>query len=165
MIEIKLTKGKIAIVDDEDYELVSQYKWYPKKHRNTYYAMANGKYIKGERQNPIFMHQLVFPSTDGHIIDHINRNGLDNRQENLRFCTNKENTRNRVGQINASSCYKGVDWKKSNKKWRARIRVNDKEFHLGCFVKEEDAAQAYDEAAIKYFGEFAYLNFGENYGA
>jgi hypothetical protein len=163
MVAISLTQNKIALIDDEDFWLISQYKWYPKRHRNTYYASANGPRINGKRQT-IFMHQLLLPSSKEQQVDHKNGNGLDNRRGNLRFATHAENMRNRVGNKTSFSKYKGVDWKKSNQKWRARIRVNNKELHLGCFFDEIEAAKAYDAAATKHYGEFAKLNFGENYG-
>lgn len=90
--------------------------------------------------------------------DHINRNGLDNRKENLRLCTIKQNSYNAKLSKRNSSGYKGVS-KTWNGKWRARIRVNDIEKHLGVFFTSKEAAQVYDNAAQKYYGEFANLNF------
>ena len=94
------------------------------------------------------------------VVDHINRNSLDNRRANLRLATHDENARNRV-KINkkCSSIYKGVCWNKHHKKWQGQIQVQRKSMHLGYFDDELDAARAYDAAAEKYHGEFACLNF------
>lgn len=96
---------------------------------------------------------------DNHIIDHKNGNTLDNRRENLRICTYSENNRNRK-QIssNNKSGYKGVSWDKQKNKWRTCLNINKKQKHIGFFNDIIEAAKAYNEAAIKYFGEFAKLN-------
>jgi hypothetical protein len=153
MIEVPLTQNKVAFVDEEDYELVSQYKWNTNKGRNTFYA-ATG----------LQLHRLVMENTLGRklgseeLVDHINGNGLDNRRENLRVCSRTQNIRNRTGK-SGSSKYKGVSWHTPTEKWLARIQVNKHQIHLGCFVNEATAAIAYDIAAHQYFGEFAKLNF------
>ena len=98
---------------------------------------------------------------EGQMVDHINRDKLDNRRENLRLCNMTESNRNR-GPIHfkhsssITSKYKGVHWSKN--KWRATIEVNGKKIYLGFFDNEQDAAIAYNEAAKKYFGDYAYLN-------
>ncbi len=96
---------------------------------------------------------------DRRQVDHINGDGLDNRKENLRICDTSKNVINRsIGKINTSG-YKGVNWRKKSKKWVARIGFNNKRIYLGDFNNKEDAARAYDTAALKYYGEFAKLNF------
>ena len=97
----------------------------------------------------------------GMVIDHINHNGLDNRRENLRICTNAENQRNRGKQKNNTSGYKGVDWRKDHKKWRARINKDNKTIHIGYYNIIEEAARAYDAKAKELHGKYAQLNFPE----
>jgi hypothetical protein len=156
---IPLTQGKYAIVDDENYEWLSQYKWHTHKSRNTFYARRQ-KQIKG-KQIKIPMHReiLGLKPKDKRKTDHKNHDGLDNRINNIRICTNAQNIRNQMIRKNCSSKYRGVYWAKNCKKWAVSIKVNYKKIHLGCFNSEIDAAKAYDNAAKIYFGEFAVLNF------
>ena len=160
MVEVSLTQEKVALIDDEDYELVSQYKWQAHKDGNTFYAYAG--VVINNQKTTIKMHRLLMGVTKGQQIDHKNGNGLDNRRENLRVCFSKQNNMNRKTAY-GSSKYKGVDWKKDKNKWRATISENRKQLHLGYFSSEKEAAQAYDKAAKKLFGDFAKLNLEENY--
>lgn len=153
MKQIPLTQNKVALVDDEDWELVSQYKWYAHKCDNQFYARTN-IYKEGKR-TLLSMHQLL---TGGKLIDHINGNGLDNRRENLRPCTTQQNGQNSTSRIGTSS-YKGVSFDARRNKWFARIYVEKKNKFLGYFADEKIAAIAYNKAATEYFGEFAKLNF------
>ena len=105
------------------------------------------------------MHRLIIGAKDGEVVDHRNRNGLDNRKQNLRICTHAENTRNSRPHFSSSN-YKGVH--KNNRRgkdWTSSIRFNGKLYHLGYFDREVDAARAYDAKAKQYFKTFAYLNF------
>jgi hypothetical protein len=108
----------------------------------------------------IGIHRIILGLSKGDDlqVDHINRNGLDNRRENLRVCTHQQNQMNRPSR-GGSSSYKGVDWRTSHNKWRASIKLNQKKKFLGHFQTELEAAQAYDAAAIILHGEFALLNF------
>ncbi len=156
---IKLTKDQIAIVDNEDYRLICENQWYAQKIRDAYYAARRPK-----KQKIIYMHRLILenkldrPLEKNEFVDHINRNGLDNRRDNLRIATRSQNQMNKKTQ--GKFKYKGVSRDKNRKRWRARITFNKHRIHLGCFNDEIKAAKAYDEAAKKYFGEFARLNFG-----
>ncbi len=155
MKQIKLVNHNIfCLVDDEDYAMLNCFDWYLIERVDGCYA-----YTKINRQT-VYMHQLVLPSNDANLTpDHINRNGLDQRKENLRLATPSQQCANRKKQSNGlSSKYKGVCWDKENKKWIVHIKVNGKQIHLGRFRNENRAAKTYNEAATKHFGEFASLN-------
>lgn len=145
---IPLTQGKSAIVDDEDYEYLMQWKWYVAKG----YAIRN----VGQRPNRtrLFMHRGVAKTLQGMETDHINGNTLDNRRVNLRVCTRSENARNRCKNSNNTSGFKGVNFHKETRKWAAHIRLNKRLIHLGLFSTPETAHAAYCDAAIKHYGEF-----------
>ena len=155
--EIPLTQGKVAIVDEEDFEWLKQYKWCAIKGGNTFYAVRNGPRVNG-RQRFIQMHREILglkPGDPG--VDHRDGDGLNNRKENLRvagFAQNAMNSRSRRG----TSRFKGVTWHKVNRKWIAQIMYGGKHQYLGSFDSEEEAARAYDERAKELFGEFARLN-------
>lgn len=155
MKQIKLSQGKVAIVDDDDYERVNAYKWFAHKNRNTYYAET-----KIERKN-IALHRLILGVTDQHI-DHINRNGLDNRKCNLRYATISQNNINSAKKKGCTSIYKGVYFHKDRGVWVSRARLHKGYYYLGSFQNEIEAAKAYDRKAIELFGEFACLNFPES---
>jgi len=152
---IPLTQGKFAIVDAEDYDWLSQYKWCAAKDRYTFYAH------RGSSGTTVTMHRVIMRAPKGVMCDHINHNGLDNRKSNLRLCTNAQNQYNKSPKKGCASRYKGVVWRRDCKKWRARIGFKRKRIHLGDFDDQMDAAMAYDDKAVELFGEFAYLNFPE----
>lgn len=164
MRRIPLTKGKFALVDDEDYNRIVKYKWLAKKGGNAYYAFrwacVKGPDFKIKRRY-IGMHQLILnlPISEIREVDHMDGNGLNNQKSNLRDCSRSENMCNRSKLSNNTSGYKGVRWKKENNKWNSYIRKDNKVIHLGYFFCIIKAAKAYDIAAIKYHGEFARLNF------
>ena len=158
---IKLTQGQFAKVDDEDYEWLSQWKWYALRHKETFYAMRN--IIVNGRRTTQRMHQLIMGDNPLKLdIDHIWGDGIDNQKHMLRFCTHQENVMNAKPRKNCSSKYKGVSWDKRSKIWESCIKINGKKIFLGYFIIEEDAARTYDAACIKYFGEFARPNFPVN---
>lgn len=150
---IPLTKGQSAIVDDGDFEWLSQWKWYaqPNSHGGFY---AN----RHDAGRLVAMHRLVNDTPDGFVTDHIDGNGLNNRRANLRTATQLQNMMNRHGKRGGTSVYKGV-WADPNprnrKLWRSAIRLNGKLKYLGRFETEEDAAAAYARASFDHFGEFA----------
>lgn len=153
---ISLTQGKHAIIDDDDFEIVSKHKWqsWTSKEFNSFYAISS-KRINNTKITNIKMHRLIVGviGVEGVYIDHINGNGLDNRRSNLRICTHSENMRNCKLYINNKSGYKGVGF--HNGKWRARININKKSVFLGHFDTAEEAHAAYCEAATRLHGEFA----------
>lgn len=164
MKQIPLTQGQIALVDDADYDWLKQHKWYAQKQRiGNFYACRWAPRVKGKRY-AIYMHReiLGLELGDRRHSDHINHHTGDNRRCNLRICTCSQNHMNQKRQQNTSSKFKGVYWNKISRKWQAYINIDKKPRYLGSFLREEDAARAYDEAAKKHFGEFAYLNFPIN---
>ena len=156
--EIQLTRGKVALVDDADYDLVNSYKWFAyKSYRNTYYACRsvtlNGK------KTIVSMHGFLMNTPKGMETDHKDADGLNNQRNNIRVCTHAENQHNQCVQArNKSSLFKGVSWMKRQKRWRARIKIDKKFIYLGSFTDEIDAAQAYDDAANALFGDYAKPN-------
>lgn len=153
-MEIKLTRGFVAIIDDEDYDLIKDYRWYTKEMSHTVYAQANISRYKG--RGTIKLHRLIMDAKDGQIIDHINGNGLDNRRQNLRFVTAAQNQMNSRSQLNKTSKYKGVSL--FGNKWRVVIKKDKKSKFLGLFDSETEAAFVYNKHALELFGEYAYLN-------
>ena len=153
---INLTQGRKAIVDDEEYQYLNQYKWCAWKSAtgNTFYAVRNSpKDVNGERKR-IWMHRIINETPEGMITDHVNGDGLDNRTANLRTCTNTDNVRNGRTPAHNTSGYKGVCFHKKAQKWKAQIQVNGKRIHLGLFTNPERAHRTYIAAAKKYHGEF-----------
>lgn len=157
MKEIQLTKGKVALVDDEVFDYLNQWKWYAKKSNGNYYAKRNIR-INKKYAGHILMHRLLMNVEKHLYIDHIDGFSLNNQKNNLRICTHAENMRNKKLHINNTSGFKGVYWHKSTKKWMAFIKINNKQLYLGLFIDPIDAARTYNEAAVKYHGEFANLN-------
>lgn len=149
---IPLTRGQFAIVDAKDYPALAKFKWFAEGGQRTYYAVRkeNGKSIK--------MHRQIMNAPPHLVVDHIDHNGRNNRNKNLRLATFTQNCQNQRRSSNKTSKYKGVHWHKAQKKWAAKITENKKIHHLGYFKTEEQAAKAYDDAARKYHKEYASLN-------
>lgn len=158
MKEIQLTQGKVALVDDCDYEYLSQWKWRPQKMGNTTYVLRRGP--RPARQ-VILMHRVIMDAGQGQLIDHRDHDGLNNQRGNLRFCSRVQNMVNSKKRASVSSEFKGCSFDNTRKKWAAQISVNGKNIHLGRFNNPIDAARAYDTAAVKYYGEFASTNFSD----
>lgn len=156
--EIQLSQDKVAIVDDKDYEGLSQYKWSAIKHRNTWYAVAHLRQSDGSRKM-ISMHNLIAIPPAGFIVDHIDGNGINNTRDNLRPATNQQNLFNQRLRSTNTSGYKGVCRDKHQRRWTAYIMVDRKKKHLGTFDDIEEAARAYDAACLSLHGEFARPNF------
>lgn len=141
---------QLILVDSEDRIIVESHGWCIDSHG---YAVATIKYKK------TYLHRLIMKVIDTSVyVDHINRNKLDNRKSNLRLCSHRDNLNNRPANKNNTSGFKGLYWHKRNNKWVVRITVEGKCISLGCYSDKIEAAKIYNAAAIKYFGEFAYLN-------
>ncbi len=153
MKEIPLTRGKVAIIDDEDYALVSGYRWnlssqgYPVRSRLAGESGSSTQYLA----------RLVMGEPVGMQVDHISMDKLDNRKQNLRIVTQQQNRCNRRAHKNNTSGIKGVSWHRANKKWMAAIKTNYKQKYLGQFSTKEEAAAAYAAAAVEIQGEYARL--------
>lgn len=158
MRKIYLSKGKCAVVDDCDYTHLSEHSWYV--NYQGYACREVYLCTKSKKRKTIYMHrEILDASSPKVIIDHINRDKLDNRRANLRQCCRTKNTYNKAGRKGTSE-YKGVCFDKSRGKWLARIGTR----HLGRFNIETEAAMAYDNAAIERYGEYAYLNLFDGAG-
>lgn len=142
------------VVDDEDYEKLSEYKWHARI--QTYTGLFRAKRHGNPKE--VDMARQIMDCPDGLEVDHINGNLLDNRKCNLRICTHQENMRNRRIQKNNCSGYRGVSPKRSEGTFTAQIYVMRKKIHLGTFSSPYDAAIAYNDAAKIHYGEFAKLN-------
>lgn len=159
MKEIPLTHGKVALVDDADYEmLIAMGKWHCNREgyaAKTVYAPTVNRV---RRQITLSMHRLIMNTPDSLETDHIDRNKLNNQRSNLRICTKSENQGNVGNRKDNTSGYKGVSWSKGKKKWVAQISIKGKIKYLGQFINSTIAAKAYNAAALEYYGEFARLN-------
>lgn len=156
--EIPLTQGKVAIVDDEDYEVLSQFKWHAWKSPGGHWYAKRKMQVNGRPASVSLQNFLMKPS-DGLLVDHVNHNGLDNRRTNLRPCTSQQNKWNNRAYSTNKSGLKGVMWVSSRARWHAVISSNGQRHRLGTFMTAEEAARAYDAAARIHHGQFACLNF------
>lgn len=159
MKRIPLTQGKFAVVDDEDYESLSRFKWYAWRDPTSgiFYALRNIQKPNGVRSSER-MHRRIAGNPAKKEIDHRDRNGLNNQKSNLRKCDDSQNAANRRLEKRNTSGFKGAYWHKVIKKWQSAIKVKGKIIHLGYFDTRKQAAQAYDAAAELAFGEFALTN-------
>lgn len=160
------SKGEVianALIDDEYFNVINRYNWHLHNNRyartSIYIGIRNGKQI----QSKVYMHRMVMELSGVSLknkdyIDHISGAGLDNRIINLRTCTMSQNLANSKFSVINTSGFKGVSWSKKDKKWVAQITYKYKHIYLGGFNLPEEAARAYDQAAKKYFGVFAYTN-------
>lgn len=156
--EIQLTRGKVAIVDDDEFEWLSKWEWH---FSGGYAVRTRSRKHEGKTGKAIFMHRIIMRTPPGMVTDHINRDKLDNRRSNLRVCSASENQHNRVANKHNTSGYKGVSWHKRIGKWQAKITVRNKLKHLGYYLTPELAHEFYCLAADILHGEYA--NHGVRY--
>lgn len=167
---VPLSRGYVALVDDEDYEWLSAFKWCFRgsaKEPDYGYAVRGWRYTDAEgnsRYKGVAMHREIMGADGKERVDHVNGDRLDNRRSNLRLATDSQNGLNRgkhrrVAAV--SSQFKGVyrEQRRKNKIWGVRIQAAGKYVYVGSYETEEEAALAYDAAAKRHHGEFARLNF------
>lgn len=147
MKKIKLTQGKYALVDDEDYEELNKYKWCANNKKCTYYALRNVYDKETKNTRTLFMHRIILNTKKGEIVDHIDGNGLNNQRNNIRICTYSENNINRRVPITNKSGFKGVYWNKKSRKWVVQIKKNGIRKFIGYFAEIEKAKDAYKKEA------------------
>lgn len=149
-----IISNKTVLIDANDYNVFREYSWHASTCKKSTYVLSN------HSKPALRLHRLLMNCPEGMVVDHINGNGLDNRRKNLRICTVAENNRNKKPERleTNTSKYKGVYWRPERKKWIARLWHNNKKIQFGSFVKEIDAALAYNAGAKRVFGEFAWLN-------
>lgn len=165
MAALLLQTGGTALIDDQDVEIVSPYKWYRvapgRRTPSAFYVIAKPYCRLTKKQPTLWMHRLLLSPKRGEQVDHINRDGLDNRRCNLRICTQSQNNANSQHRV-SSTGYRGVY--RDGRRYQAAISVGGQMVRLGRFDGAIPAARAYDAAALQHFGEFASLNFPAPFG-
>jgi hypothetical protein len=160
MKTIMLTRGYSALVDDSDFDFLSQWRWHVvishSKHKTKVYAARNPG--RGGCSKYVLMHRVLMDASNTQKVDHKDGNGLNNQRLNLRLCSHSQNLHNTGLSASNSSGFKGVSWCSCAKKWRARFVTNRKEHHLGLFNTKEAAAMAYDLAIVSARGDFSVTN-------
>jgi hypothetical protein len=149
-------------VDDEDYYWLSQWNWNAVKIKDKLYVKRGVKKakLKTNVKYELFLHRVVMKCTNSElVVDHIDKNPLNNQKSNLRICTKAENNRNTSSHKNSSSKYLGVSYDKARNKWQAQLMINGKKVLMKRYITEKEAAEAYDQAAKLHSGEYANLNF------
>lgn len=154
--QIPLTRDKVALIDDCDYATIGRYNWTAMCVNGAWYAIRCVR--KEGKRYSVLMHRQILGSPTGSMIDHRDRNGLNNRRQNLRYCSNSQNQYNSKPKRTNKCGFKGVYWHKTNQKWAARITVDGKVQLLGYFTDLEAAGTAYDRAALQLCGMFARPN-------
>ena len=159
MKRIPLTKGKVALVDDEDYDKLMKFKWFTKVLKTNFYAIRNANRRLREKPTTIRMHRVILGVQEPSVlVDHKDHNGLNNCRSNLRLVNPAQNNWNRRSKPGSSSRFVGVSFHKRDKKWQAQIYLNGKIVHLGQHGTEREAVTARDAAAKAHWGEYAHIN-------
>ena len=153
MKRIQLTRELETIVDDQDFDVLVQYAWYAHLMRPSFYA------ARGVGGTILLMHRFLLNAKPGEVVDHLNRNSLDNRRTNIRIATRSINCHNRVKEFVNKTGFRGVSKACEPNKWVAWIRKDRKSHYLGYFASPELAAHAYDVAALSIYGEHAVTNY------
>jgi len=162
---IPLTRGLVAIVDAADYDWLSAFKWHALACKGGQFYYASRRLRMGELGwiektfTLVLMHRQILNAQRGTLVDHRDHNGLNNVRDNLRVATASQNGANTEYARGRTSGFYGVSWSAECSKWRSRICVDRSSIYLGVFASEREAALARDEAARRYFGDFARLNF------
>lgn len=157
MKEIISSQGDVILVDDQDYEWLSSYRWtVGRKPGRPLYARMTYTDAGGARRTAA-LHRMIMNPPKGYVVDHIDHNTLNNQRENLRICTLSENSRN-ARKRKGMQAPKGVAFIKRDQRYQAYINVKGRRIYLGNFADQREAAHAYNRAAVYYFGEFAALN-------
>ena len=158
MKKLILSNGLQSLVDDIDYEWAKLFSW-----RESPYGYVTRDSIKKEKtsgsSSVIFIHRQITNAPKGVLVDHRNLNPLDNRRNNLRLCNKSQNAQNGKSHRDSTSSFRGVSWSSGKSLWRSVIFYGKRQIYLGLFDTQEDAALAYDHAALDLFGEFARPNF------
>lgn len=156
MNKIKLTQGKYALVDDDDYVRLKMFKW----HYGVYGKTGYAKRLKWDRKKKkgkiVRMHHFILPLKKGYMIDHINGDGLDNRKDNLRLVTKSQNMMNSGVRKNSNTGFTGVAWHKQNGRWRAYITIDKRQISLGTYINIQDAIDARKNGEKNYHKQFAF---------
>lgn len=158
-MQISISRGMVALIDEQDAQLVGGYKWFARPcpcRTGLFYAVAHSSTKGGAKRQTIYMHRLIIAAEPSQLVDHINCDGLDNRRSNLRLATHADNSRNRR-YVKSSTGYRGVI--RNGDRFRAALGINGKMYYFGSYGDPISAAKAYDMAASAHFGEFAKLNF------
>jgi hypothetical protein len=156
MKEIRLSQGKIALVDDEDFDYINQWKWYARKGRKTFYAARKEKGTNA--RTTIHMHQVVSKVSNNVQIDHRDTNGLNNQKYNLRVVNHRQNQYNTDKPRHNTSGYKGISWDKFRNNYRVYLTVKGKFKNIGNTKSLQTATKMYNKAATQHYGEFAKLH-------
>lgn len=148
MKKIILTQGKFALVDDEDFKWLNQWKW----------CFAGGYAVRSCNGKTVYMHRVIMSVPKDKEVDHVDGNKLDNRKFNLRLVTHQQNIFNCSSHKNSTSKFRGISWEKGKNRWRGDIQIDGHNIFLGYFQKEIDAAKVWNEKAKELFGEYVKVN-------
>lgn len=163
-VSTKRHPNVFAMVDDDDFDRVNQWKWSATRaSRGPNLYARRAERVNGKSRG-VAMHHEILGRCPGMEVDHKDGNGLNNQRQNLRFATHAQNTANKIkrkAEGASSSKFKGVTWSSRRNAWLAQIGIGGRQKVLGAFAAEEDAARLYDAVAAHHFGEFANLNFPE----